>query len=296
MSEESWTIRRLLAWTTEFLAKHRAESPRLEAEVLLAHARGSKRIDLYTAFDEEPPEAIRTAFRDLVKRRSQGIPVAYLVGEREFYSLPFQVNPAVLIPRPETEFVVLGLLEAAKAGGRREAEFRIADVGTGSGILAVCAAKHLPRAHVTAIDISPAAMEVARANATRHGVAERIEFLEGDLLSVVPAEPKFDFIVSNPPYVSEAEFAALEMGVREHEPRVALVGGEKGTEIIARLIPQAAERLVAGGCFFCEFSPMIAAEVRRLVEADGRFGPPRITKDLAGHARVIAAERKPEAE
>ncbi|MFZ5829507.1 MAG: N5-glutamine methyltransferase family protein, partial [Planctomycetota bacterium] len=188
-STEVWTVGRLLQWTADYLKGHGSDSPRLDAEVLLAHALGWQRIQLYTAFDQAPAEGPRTAFRELVKRRAEGTPVAYLVGHREFFSLRFRVSPAVLIPRPETELVVVTLLDLAKgrAGG-----LKLADVGTGSGILAVAIAKHLPGCRVTAVDSSPAALDIARANAADHGVAERIEFLESDLLAAVPPGD-FDF-------------------------------------------------------------------------------------------------------
>ncbi|HEY4309738.1 MAG TPA: peptide chain release factor N(5)-glutamine methyltransferase [Pirellulales bacterium] len=294
MSEaEAWTVGRLLTWTTQFLQDRGADSPRLDAEILLAEARGSRRIDLYTSFAEVPADDVRTKFRQFVKQRADGMPVAYLVGRREFYSLPFRVTPDVLIPRPETELLVVRLLdlmaERAKDGA---AEIRVADVGTGSGIIAICAAKKFANCRVTAIDKSTAALAVARANAAQHGVAERIEFLESDLLAALPADAKFDFVASNPPYVTEAEFAELARDVRDFEPRQALVSGPRGTEIIERLIAQAAERLNSGGHLLTEISPMIEAEVRRLVEADTRFELAPTIKDLAAHARVVQARRK----
>src|SRR3981081_1373667 len=165
---EQWTIGRLLAWTTDYLKRQGAESPRLDAEILLAAVRNCQRIQLYTSFDEPADEPTRERFRELVRRRAEGTPVAYLVGHKEFYSLSFRVSPDVLIPRPETELLVVRLLDiakscpAAKTGPveANAAPFTIADVGTGSGIIAICAAKHLPGARVTAIDISPAALAV----------------------------------------------------------------------------------------------------------------------------------------
>lgn len=288
MSTDSWTIGRLLKWTTDFLKQRGAESPRLDAEVLLAHARGCERIQLYTSFEEDASETLRADFRALVKRRSEGTPVAYLVGKREFYSLPFEVTPDVLIPRPETEHLVVELLDRAKefpAGTALE----IADVGTGSGIIAICAAKSLPEAHVTAIDLSPAALQVARRNAERHGVTARIEFVESDLFAGVPGAKRYHLIASNPPYVSEAELAALAPEVREHEPRMALAAGPQGTSVIERLIPQSAERLHPGGRLMIEISPMIRDAVVALFAAGGRFDAPAVLKDLSGHARVVVA-------
>jgi release factor glutamine methyltransferase len=286
---EAWTIGRLLTRTADFLKKRGAESPRLDAEVLLAHARGCQRIQLYTAFEEEPAEEVRVAFRELVRRRAEGTPVAYLVGRREFYSLSFRVTPDVLIPRPETEFLLIALLDLAKTHGGQPA---IADVGTGSGILAICAARHLSQARVTALDTSPAALEVARQNAAEHGVQDRIEFLESDLFASVPEAARFDYIVSNPPYVTTAEMEQLPREVREHEPRQALEAGPRGTEVIERLVPQAGQRLNAGGWLLLEIGPAIESAVRKLIEAEGRWELAPTKKDLAGHARVIAARRK----
>jgi release factor glutamine methyltransferase len=289
---EAWTVGRLLAWTTDYLKQHGSESPRLDAEVLLSHALDCQRIELYTTFDREPEESLRKTFRELVKRRAQGTPVAYLVGRREFYSLAFRVTPDVLIPRPETEFLLIRLLDLVAEQTARAEPWRIADVGTGSGILAVCAALKVANARVAAIDISPEALAVARENALAHGVIDRIEFLQGDLFAAVPPDAKFDFIVSNPPYISTAEMAELKPDVREFEPRLALEAGPRGTEVIERLIPQAAERLAAGGWLLMEISPMIDAAVRKLLAADSRFEPQPTLKDLAGLPRVAQARRK----
>jgi release factor glutamine methyltransferase len=286
---EVWTLGRLLQWTTDYLRKQGAESPRLDAEVLLAHVRGCPRIALYTSFDEPADDAQRQRFRDLVKRRAAGTPVAYLVGYREFYSLRFDVTPDVLIPRPETEFLVVAMLDCLGKGSDKSAH--VVDVGTGSGAIAVCAAKHAANCQVIAVDISPAALIVAAGNAERHEVDGRIEFIEGDLLAGLSAEPKFDVIASNPPYVSAAEMQKLPRDVRDFEPHLALLGGERGTEIISRLIPQAAERLIPGGSLLMEISPMIHNDVCELLAADARFAPATTIKDLAGLARVVSARR-----
>jgi release factor glutamine methyltransferase len=291
-SEEPWTVGRLLNWTVEYLGKHGAENPRLDAEVLLAHARGCKRIDLYAAFGDPASDEVRTAFRELVKRRAAGTPVAYLVGHREFYSLDFEVNSDVLIPRPETELLVVALLDRIKQRPPADANIEIADVGAGSGILAICAAKYVPKSHVTAIDINPAALALARRNAERHGVADRITFVESNLFSSLPHELRFDCIVSNPPYVSTSEMDQLAPDVREHEPHLALVAGEKGTAVIAPLIEQSATRLKPGGGLLIEISPMIAAEVERLVREQPMLHIGSTIKDGAGLARVVQATRR----
>jgi release factor glutamine methyltransferase len=307
-TEEPWTIGRLLTWTIDYLGKHGAENPRLDAEVLLAEARGCKRIDLYAAYGEPADEQVRTAFRELVRRRAAGTPVAYLVGRREFYSLEFEVTPDVLIPRPETELLVVALLDHVKtrgAGGsglgaednrppapspEALAPLAIADVGTGSGVLAVCAAKYVPTSRITAIDISPAALAVARRNAARHGVAERIEFVESDLFTGLPPDAKFDYILSNPPYVSTAEMTELPVDIREHEPHSALHAGERGTDVIAALVHQAAARLKSGGVLLVEVSPMIAPAVEQLVRDSAAFELVPTIRDLAGHPRVVQAK------
>jgi release factor glutamine methyltransferase len=298
-STEPWTIGRLLTWTTDYLKQHGSDSPRLDAEVLLAEARGCKRIDLYTAFAETADEITRTAFRELVRRRAEGTPVAYLVGKREFFSLSFRVTPDVLIPRPETELLVVRLIDLAKQefktlapGGRGqgEGEIKIADVGAGSGIIAICAAKHLPQAQITAVDSSAAALAVARQNATAHNVADRIEFVESDLLAAVQSEQKFNIIASNPPYVSQPEFATLPPSVRNFEPPAALLAGPRGTEVIERLVPQAAQHLQPGGWLLIEVSPMIEPDVREIIIRHNGYELAPTLKDSAGHPRIVQAK------
>jgi len=287
MSDEAWTVARLLAWTTGWLEGKGSDSPRLDAEVLLAHVLGRPRILLYTAFDEEVAEEPRTRFRELVRRRGAGAPVAYLVGGREFFSLPFAVTPQVLIPRPETEGLVVRVLDLC----RKAPAPRIVDVGTGSGAIAVAVAKHLPQAIVAAGDVSAEALEVARANAARHGVAERIGFATGDLLAGAGLEGPWDVVVSNPPYVREDEFATLPQDVREHEPRVALVAGPRGVEVIERLAGEAAERLAPGGWLVLEAGPTVAADVERVLAATPGLEPGPTLPDLAGRPRVFQARR-----
>jgi release factor glutamine methyltransferase len=286
---ETWTIGRLLTWTTKYLTDRGADSPRLDAELLLAHAVGCPRIGLYTTFDEPPNDAVRTAFRDLVRRRAEGTPVAYLLGHREFYSMEFRVTPDVLIPRPETEFLVIAVLDAL---GRRPTAKHVADIGTGSGAIAVAVAKHAPRVHVTAVDTSIAALATARANAERHGVAARIEFVESDLLHAAASDKTFDVIASNPPYVSSAEMSSLPADVARYEPHAALEAGPLGTEVYARIIPQAAQRLVPNGELWMEISPLRLDGVSALMAAEKALEILPIIKDLAGQARVAGGRRK----
>jgi release factor glutamine methyltransferase len=297
-TDDAWTVIRLLKWTTDFFRKRGSESPRLEAEVLLAHALNCTRIELYTAFGTEPNAAQKDSFRNMVKRRGDGVPVAYLVGYREFYSLRLSVTPAVLIPRPETEHVVIEALDRAKAFAQLSLSrpLRIVDVGTGSGAIAIAVAKHLESvypggASVTAIDVSPEALAIAKSNAEANGVSDQIKFEVGNLLATLPCEPSLDLVLSNPPYVSESEFAELDPMVRDHEPKLALVSGQRGTELIQPLIGQAADRLYPGGQLIIELSPMIADAVAKIVTEDGRYSPPKFIKDLAGHRRVLSVTR-----
>jgi release factor glutamine methyltransferase len=287
MSDDVWTVGRLLMWTTDWLGARGSDAPRLDAEVLLAHVRGCPRIALYTAFDTPVADAERARFRELVKRRGEGEPVAYLVGSREFFSLPFAVTKGVLIPRPETEGLVVRSLDLVKSA----AAPRIADVGTGSGAIAVTLAKQLPRATLVATDIAPAALAVAAANAARHGVAERIEFVECDLLADPRAAGPWDVIVSNPPYVRDDEYPALPRDVRDHEPRTALVAGPTGVEIVTRLAAEAAERLAPGGWLLVEIGPSTAAAAEAALAAQAGLVPGPTLKDLAGLPRIVQARR-----
>lgn len=291
MSEQEWTVGRLLGWTADYLRQQGAENPRLDAEVLLAHARRCERIELYAAFGEVVDEHERGLFRDLVKRRAAGTPVAYLVGRKEFYSLMFQVTPDVLIPRPETEFLVIAALDWLKARDPALPPARIVDVGTGSGCIAISIAKHAANCELTAIDVSPAALTVARSNAETHDVANRIQFQQGDLLSGLPAQPAFDLIVSNPPYIGLCERPSLAPQVRDHEPSLALYGGDTGIELTQRLVQEASERLHPGGLLLLETSPQLMREVQQLFADATVWQPPRTVKDLAGLARVCQAVR-----
>lgn len=290
---ETWTVGRLLTWTADYLKKSGSSSPRLDAEVLLAHARGCKRIELYTAFDEEPSEQVRAAFREMVRRRADGSPVAYLVGYKEFYSATFEVNPDVLIPRPETEHLVVEALDCAKKLSANSPKLEIVDVGTGSGAIAVSVAKHFLKCHVTAVDISPEAIEVARRNADRHALgADRIGFVVGNLLSWCAADQRFDLILSNPPYVSPEEYLNLPKTVRDFEPKLALIAQQEGGEAIRNLINQSSLHLRVGGYLIFEFSPMLAQRLPDLIDKVDCWSEPQVTKDLAGQARIVTLQRK----
>ncbi|HEY3964358.1 MAG TPA: peptide chain release factor N(5)-glutamine methyltransferase [Planctomycetaceae bacterium] len=285
----AWTVGKIIDWTTGHLKKHGSDTPRLEAEILLAHARNCPRIQLYVHYNEVLSEAERATMRDLVKRRAQAEPVAYLVGHREFFGLEFRVTPDVLVPRPETETLVLELIAASKASQR----LRLLDLCTGSGCVAVAAAMNLPAASLTATDISPPALAIARENADRHGVSNRIRFLEGDLFAAVADGEKFDVVAGNPPYVADAEMETLPADVRQHEPHLALRAGSQGLDVISRLIADAKQYLSPNGVLLIEFSPEQAAAVAELIERTGAFEAPRLIKDASGRLRVLVAKLAP---
>ncbi len=282
-----WTVRRVLEWTIEHLKKNGSDTPRLDAEILLAHSRGCPRIQLYVQYDEELGDDERLKMRELVKRRAAHEPVAYLVGRREFFGLDFEVGRGVLIPRPDTETLVVQALELAKL---MEAP-RVLDLCTGSGCIAVSIAKNCPKARLTALEISPAVADFARRNIEKHALGERVELLEGDLFQPVDGR-EFDIIVSNPPYVPDGEIATLDPDVRLHEPELALRGGADGLDIVRRIVTVSAKYLSSTGALLLEISSEQAESVVKLFEEHGGFQPARIAKDLSGQSRVVWARRK----
>ena len=262
------------------------ERMRRDAESLLLHVLGKNSAWLMAHADDETlSDEDEARYTALIERRFRGEPMQYITGECEFYGLPFRVTRDVLIPRPETEHLVEKVLENAS----RLQQPRIVDVGTGSGAIAVALAHKLPRATVTAIDLSLPALEVARFNAQRLGFADRIRLLHGDLLEPV-AEEQFEIIVSNPPYVPNTDRALISVEVREHEPAVALFGGEDGLAIFRRLIPSAYAALVQGGFLIFEFGFSQMSDVESLLKSAG-FQNIEITHDLQGIPRVASALR-----
>ena len=278
----------------------------LAAELLLLHALGRNRTWLYAHPEEEVPEATGDRFFALVRRRIGGEPTQHLTGKQEFWGLEFEVTPEVLIPRPETEHVIEVALDRLALHeirhGRRPTTkgdgLQIADIGTGSGCIAVALAKELPSARMCATDISPAALEVARRNAVRHGVSERIDFALCNFLEHCPSgegqrgeqRPLFDLIASNPPYIGRREAPELPREVREHEPEIALYGGEEGHEMYADIVSQAVRRLRAGGILVMELGHNSLRAVQALL-GPAEWTNVGVTNDLAGIPRVIAAER-----
>jgi release factor glutamine methyltransferase len=284
-TDEPWTYGRLLEWTAKFLAQKGYESPRLDTEVLLSHVLGCPRIALYTRYEEPATEDERARFKELIRKRLEGCPVAYLVGRKEFFSLTFEVGPAVLIPRPDTETLVNECWALAKP----LAEPSVIDIGTGSGAIAVAVAKQHKGAKVTATDISPDALAVAQRNAAKHGVAERVRFLAGDLFDPVPVDERFDFVLSNPPYIAHEDMAKLPVGVRDYEPHTALDGGPGGYAVFERLIREAPRYLKAGGWLIVEIGSPQEGPARQRIEAVAVYELAATVKDGSGHARVLRA-------
>ena len=281
-----WTVRRLTDWTVTYLKKAGVASPQREARILLGHVLGVPPIEVIARSDEEPGDDAKAHFKELIKKRFEGVPVAYLTGKRDFYTLAFDVTPAVLIPRPDTETLVLAAIDRLA----KVPTPRVLELGTGSGCVAVSLAHEVNAARVTAIDISPDALEVARRNAERHGVASRVSFVEGDWLAAVPAGAPFDLVVSNPPYIAAAEFADLEAGVRDHEPRLALAGGDDGLDFYRRTATEAMAVLVAGGGLLLEVGHTQAAAVNAILSAAG-WVVGATHRDLSRVERVVSANK-----
>jgi len=288
-NQEEWTIARLLNWTKGHFEARSLDEPRLAAELLLAQALGCKRIELYARFGEAPTESQRAAFRELVKAAAGHKPIAYLTGRREFYSLEFVVTPDVLIPRPETELLVELALDWCKQNAKER--YELLDLGTGSGCVAVTVVKRQGGVHALATDVSEAALEVAARNAERHAVTDRIRFVRADMLGlpaeVVPAGG-FDMIVSNPPYIAETEREALPANIRDHEPAVALFGGDDGLQSYRRISEGVHRLLRPGGMLAME----VGYEQAAAVEAIFAAGAPGLHflarhRDLAGIDRAI---------
>jgi release factor glutamine methyltransferase len=310
-----WTILALLRWTTDYFRANRVSEPRASAEVLLAHTLGLSRLDLYLRYDQPltPDELAR--FKALVVRRRAGEPVAYLTGHREFWSLNFRVTPAVLIPRPETETLVAAALEAAgdfedkviggggqglsqagtpvpPAPGLSPATLWGLEVGVGSGAVVIALAKELPRMTWAALDLSGPALAVAQENARRHEVAERIHFLQADLLTAVKPRAALALLVANLPYVPRAEWERLPQDIQAFEPQAALLGGEDGLDLLRPFIRQAHAYVRPGGWVLLEVGDRQAPPVAALLSATRAYDRVETIPDFHGVLRVVRARRR----
>jgi release factor glutamine methyltransferase len=286
---EVWTVKKVLDWTIGHLKQHGSESPRLDAEILLAHARGCQRIQLYTQYDAplEPEE--RATMRDLVRRRATLEPVAYLVGFREFFGLDFEVETGVLIPRPDTESLVVTALEILN----ELPASNVLDVCTGTGCVPVAIAANCETATLTAIELDDHVYQIAQRNIKKHDLANRISLLQGDLFTPLSSDASFDVITANPPYVTDEEMDTLQPDVRLHEPQLALRGGADGLDIVRRLIAESSSWLNDNGALLLEIGDQQSGAVMELFADANKYEPAQIVKDLGGHSRVVWARRKP---
>lgn len=295
---EIWTIERILKWTESFFAQKGIESPRLDAEVLLAHLLQKERIYLYVHFDEPLEKQELAAFHDMVRRRAAHVPVAYITGEKEFMGLTFKVTPATLVPRPDTEILVQAAIDALRGmpAAADGAGPSFADIGTGSGAICLSILHTLPACTACTVDISDEARRVAEQNADALGVRDRVAFFTGDLLAPL-AERTFDAIVSNPPYIPTGDLAGLQAEVRLCEPRTALDGGADGLAFYRRIVQDAPAYLRAGGLLAMEAGIHEAGAIAALIRENPAYAADRteIKKDYAGVDRVVLAWRNEEA-
>lgn len=289
----TWTVRRILEWTAAFFTRKKVDSPRLSAELLLSHVLSVPRIKLYTDYDRTLSEPELAAYRALVTRAAEQEPIAYLTGKAHFFNLELAITRDVLIPRPDTETLVENVLQLCRNQSGLEAP-RVLDLCTGSGCIAAAIAYHLKSAVVTATDISPAAVAVARQNMERLGLAGRVLVEEGDLFEplkrMADVQP-FNLIVANPPYIATGDLRTLDRSVRDYEPIGALDGGPDGLALHRRILADAAPRLLPGGRVFLEIAfdqGELAAQVASQYES---FEDVRILKDYGGRDRVLTVTK-----
>ena len=294
MPPEAWTILKLLKWTTAYFTSHHIEQPRVAAEILLAHALGVGRVDLYIQYDRpvEPRELV--VFKGLIQRRIQREPVAYIVGEKGFWSLDLKVTPDVLVPRPETEILVetaLSIIPPATASK----PFKVLDLGTGSGAIVLALARERLGHRFCAVDNSQRALAVAQDNARRYELEAAVTFLLGNWFDAVSDRHRhFDLIVSNPPYISSRDLERLPLEVSQYEPRAALDGGPDGLDAIRLIIEKAAVHMSPGGWLLFEIGYNQWASVERLMAASTSYADVTVMKDHSGFDRVVRARAKGE--
>jgi release factor glutamine methyltransferase len=284
----------VLQWATDTLKDHHIENPRLNAELLLAHSLNLSREGLYVRLRRELKEGEKGALERLIQRRISGEPLQNILGQQEFWSINFKVDPRVLIPRPETELLVEQSLRilSEKTFGQNPS---VLEIGTGSGAIAIALAKEATRIFLVATDISRDALVLAKENAKSAGVRDRIQFVSGDLLSPFQISKRkgvFDLILSNPPYIVRSEIGSLAKEVRDYEPVIALDGGKDGLEFYRRLACQAPSSLREGGWLLVEVGQGQARRVAEQIQESGTFLKPQILPDLAGIERVVKAQKK----
>ncbi|GAB4192059.1 MAG: peptide chain release factor N(5)-glutamine methyltransferase [Phycisphaeraceae bacterium] len=290
MDNTTWTTRKLLSWTSAHLAQKGVDSPKLASEMLLAHVLGVDRIKLYMDLDRPANELERATFRELVRRAAEHEPVEYLVGKCPFFSMMLYVNPAVLIPRPSTETLVEHVIQHSKRTPGFHAPL-IADIGTGSGAIAVALAKHIANCRVIATDISSSALEVARQNADALGVSDRIEFRQGDLLEPIEHE-RVHYLVSNPPYISDDEWKEVPRNVKDYEPESALRGGGDGLRYLRTLIDSSRAVLRTPGQLVLEAAASQKHALIKLAKEAGTWANEHILTDHEHLPRVLVCDTK----
>ena len=291
-SNEQWTILKLLNWTTSYFKSHQIDSPRATAEILLAYTLDVKRIDLYLRYDQPLCRHELTPFKDLIKRRVNREPVAYIVGHKEFWELDLKVTPDVLIPRPETECLVESILELSHDGVPPRSE-RILELGTGSGAIVLALASQQTNNLFYAVDISTRALMLAKENARRFGWEERIHFLAGDWFDPLNSHGRqFDIIVSNPPYIATPVIEQLQPEIQNWEPRQALDGDMDGLKYLRQIIDRAHFYLVPGGHLALEIGHDQKAAVGAIVNACGVYDGLTFKQDYGGHDRVVLMRKK----
>jgi release factor glutamine methyltransferase len=278
---ETWTVRSLLAWARDWLQKKGVESPRLDAELLLACALKCDRVRLYVDVDKPLGAEELARFKPLIQRRGTREPVAYILGSKEFHGRAFEVGPGVFIPRPETELLVRLAVEALPRG----APARVLDLCAGSGAVGVSIAAERPEAQVDLVELSPQAAQAAARNGQRHAPG-RVRVHQGDLYAALPDATLYDVIVANPPYIAFRDRAGLAPDIVEHEPHLALFGGDDGLAVVRRIVEGLKTRLVPGGLFATEIDPTQGRPVAELCRAAGLTGV-RVDRDLAGLQRHV---------
>jgi len=291
---KAWTIAELLKVSADYLKQKGIDSPRLNAEILLAHQLRLTRVQLYLKHDQPLTDQEVEGYRALVRRRLSREPVQYITGTQEFWSMTFIVNPSVLIPRPETEVLVeQAVLLRRENPSLQDEGVNLLDLGTGCGALAVALAREFEKARIWATDLSDEALRVARRNAERLGVKDRMEFKCGDWFLPFAGETiRFHMILCNPPYISREAMEILSPEVRDHEPRSALDGREQGMQDITRILREAATHLVPAGWILMEMDPEQTPEAARIIEETGQFSEHRRIQDYSHRYRIVLAKRK----
>ncbi len=290
---QTWTTRSLLAWMSDAFARADLDSPRLSAELIVSHVIGCERLKLYMDPDRPATPLERERLRDLTGRALRNEPVQYLVGEAWFFSLGFRSDPRALIPRPSTETLVETVLQHARAVAGFE-RAQIADVCTGSGCIAISLLRNLPEARAVGIDISPEALALAEENATLHHVSDRLDLIQGNLLEALADHPtgrQVHYLVSNPPYIPDAEWEEVEPNVRDFEPELALRGGRDGLQFVRPIIECGPERVRPGGLLIVEIASATADAALELARAHPLLADERIEEDLEGLPRALVATR-----